>query len=118
MHIRRVIVAGVIAAAMALAAVGGATAAYAQAPVTFGSAHVIDEAGALKGDASAVENAAKTLADQHGVNLYVAYVDTFTSPSDARSWALTTAQQNHLTPNDYLLSVAIGSRYYYFSGDT
>jgi uncharacterized membrane protein YgcG len=118
MHIRRAIVAGVLAAGLSVLAMGAATAAYAEPPVAFGPGHVVDDAGVLGSGAGAVEKAATDLASQHHINLYVVYVHTFTSPSDARTWTITTAKQNNLTQNDYLLAVAVSARTYYFSGDT
>ncbi|RFA19828.1 TPM domain-containing protein [Subtercola boreus] len=100
-------------------AVAGATSAQADQPVNLGSSHVVDSAGVLtSGDKTSIENAADTLYSEHGVDLYVAFVSDFSSPSSAADWANTTAQNNNLGPTDYLLAVAVDGRAYYLSGDS
>ncbi|HEV7813402.1 MAG TPA: TPM domain-containing protein [Leifsonia sp.] len=118
MHIRRVLAASVITLGLALLAVVGASPAQAQDPVVLGPGHVVDDARVLGSRAKEVESATTKLASQHQVGLYVVYVDTFTSPSDAKSWAIATARQNNLTATDYLLAVAVQGRSYYLSADT
>ncbi|MEO7017456.1 MAG: TPM domain-containing protein [Leifsonia sp.] len=122
MRIRRALFTGVVTVGLALFAGGTAAAAEARVPaeppVAFGSGHVVDDAGVLGSQASAVESAATKLASDHKVNLYTVFVNTFSSPSDARTWAITTARQNNLTANDYLLAVAVTGRSYYLSADT
>jgi uncharacterized membrane protein YgcG len=94
------------------------TALPAETPVELGSSRVLDESGVLdSAGVSAVEDAAATLEDE-GLDLWVVYVGEFSSPADAESWANTTAEQNGLGPNQYLLAVATDARTYYLSGDT
>lgn len=90
----------------------------AEAPVDLGSAHVVDNSGVLDASgASAIEDAIGEL-QREDVDLWVVYVDEFSSPADAEEWANTTAEQNGLGPNQYLLAVATDARTYYLSGDT
>jgi len=92
--------------------------AWATDPVTLGTQYVLDEAGALtSAQHSTAEGAAQRFADETDMNLWVVFVDTFTSPSDAESWANETASANGLGPNQYLLAVAVSSRQFYLSGD-
>ena len=115
MHIRKALAASALAIGLTLVALSGAAAANAEPPVALGSGHVVDDAGVLAGDASAIESAATTLQNDHHVRLYVVFVNKFESPSDPRGWATTTASQNGLTPTDYLLAVSVGGRSYYLS---
>jgi hypothetical protein len=95
----------------------GALAASAEDPVSLGSTHVVDSAGVLD-DTAAIESAAADLYDSDGIDLYVVFVDEFTNPTDAADWTNTTAENNNLGPNDYLLAVAVDGRSYYLSGDS
>lgn len=97
----------------------GATAARAESPVQLGAGRVSDSAGVLSsGEVTEVTTAVDDLAADHGVDLWVVYVPTFTDPSDAESWANQTAKDNNLGPNQYLLAVATEDRAYYLSGDS
>ncbi|RWZ46616.1 TPM domain-containing protein [Labedella phragmitis] len=90
----------------------------AESPVDLGSEAIVDEAGALDATGTAaIEEAVSTLQDE-GLDLWVVYVDEFESPTDAESWANTTAEQNGLGPSQYLLAVATEGRTFYLSGDT
>lgn len=90
-----------------------------QDPVDLGTGHVVDQAGVLSpADTTRIEDAAAKLYDDHRLDLYVVYVDRFTSPADAEDWANETAAQNNLGPTQYLLAVATEGRAYYLSGDT
>lgn len=110
-----------LAAALALAAAAAlalvpATAALAEAPVTFSSSPVVDTAGALSAaEVASVEQAASTLYDEHRVQLFVAYVDEFSDPSDRAAWAEQTAVDNGLGTDDVLLAVAVDQRQYQVS---
>lgn len=117
MQIRKALMTGALALGVAVLTLGVASPASAEAPVTIGADHIVDSAGALGSSTAAVQDAITSLHKQHGLTLSVAYVDTFTSPSDARSWAIQTARQNHLGARDYLLAVAIGGRAYYLWGE-
>lgn len=104
-----------LAAAAALALVP-ATAAVAEAPVTFSSSPVVDSAGVLSpAEVASVEQAASTLYDEHRVQLFVAYVDEFSDPSDRSAWAEQTAVDNGLGTDDVLLAVAVDQRQYQVS---
>ncbi|ROR82336.1 Uncharacterized membrane protein YgcG, contains a TPM-fold domain [Plantibacter flavus] len=97
----------------------GTTAAWAESPVQLGAGRVSDSAGVLSsGEVTEVTTAVDDLAADHGVDLWVVYVPTFTDPSDAESWANQTAKDNNLGPNQYLLAVATEDRAYYLSGDS
>lgn len=90
----------------------------AETPVELGSAHVVDNAGVLDdADVSAIEDAIGQLQTEDA-DLWVVFVDEFSSPADAEEWANRTAEQNGLGPSQYLLAVATDARTYYLSGDT
>lgn len=96
--------------------VGLPQAAFAQDPVELTGDRVTDDAAVLSpSDAERVEVALDTLYDDTGMDLFVVYVDQFTNPSDAASWADTTADLNNMGTNDYLLAVATEGRSYYLS---
>lgn len=89
-----------------------------QDPVDFGAGHVVDDAHVLSPhDVATITAAAKQLYDQHHVDLFVVYVDTFTTPTEAADWANDTAARNGLGQRDYLLAIATSGRTYYLSGD-
>ncbi|UUT35669.1 TPM domain-containing protein [Microbacterium elymi] len=115
MRVRRIVAGLVACAALILAP----AAAFATDPVTLGQDYVLDDAGALTASQhDDAEQAAQKFADDTDMNLWVVYVDEFTSPSDAEGWANQTASQNGLGPNQYLLAVAVTSRQFYLSGDS
>ncbi|QHC56367.1 putative membrane protein YgcG [Rathayibacter tanaceti] len=102
-------------AAAALALVP-ATAAVAEPPVSFSSSPVLDTVGALStAETAEVEQAASELYDAHGVQLFVAFVDTFSDPADRTAWAERTATLNGLGTDDVLLAVAVDGRQYQLS---
>lgn len=102
-----------ITAALALAP---ATAAVAEAPVAFSSSPVLDSAGVLTpAETAEVEQAASALYDRHRVQLFVAFVDSFTNPADRAAWADETATRNGLGTDDVLLAVAVDARQYQVS---
>lgn len=106
------------AAIAAVAAVFAVPAvAWAAEPVSFGSSPIVDTVGALDGRTAEVESALDALYNDERIQLFVAYVDTFTDPSDAAAWADTTAESNGLGVNDYLLAVSTTGRTYYLSAD-
>ncbi|GGI47764.1 hypothetical protein BCL57_002476 [Agromyces flavus] len=105
-----------LAAAVGLALAVLPQAAHAEDPVSFGSSPIVDTAGALTAsEAADVEAAIAAAADTSGRQLFVAYVDEFTNPADAGSWATDTANANNMGSEDYLLAVAIEGRAYYLS---
>jgi len=105
-------VTAVLAAGLTLAP----AAAWAQEPADLGSAYVVDDtsSGAL-GDVAALEQRVRDFYQEHGVQLFVVYVDTFTDPDDPQEWGSTTAQLSHLGDEDVLLSVAVEDRLYDFN---
>jgi uncharacterized membrane protein YgcG len=108
------------AATLAVAvSLGIPAAAFAAEPVTLESSRVLDESAVLDSSGvSSIEDAVDELRSETGADLWVVYVDTFENPSDAAEWANTTAQNNGLGPNQYLLAVATEARSYYLSGDS
>ena len=105
-----------VAAAVTLALAALPQAAHAEDPVSFGASPVVDTAGALTpSEVAEVETAIAAAADETGRQLFVAYVDEFTNPPDAASWATDTANANNMGDEDYLLAVAIDGRAYYLS---
>jgi TPM domain len=74
---------------------------------------VTDQVGALEGSEAEVEAALERLRDQHGVQLFAVFVDSFAG-LDGPEWARQTAEASGLGTDDVLLAVAIGeSRYGY-----
>ncbi|MGB3909615.1 MAG: TPM domain-containing protein [Pseudolysinimonas sp.] len=102
--------AGALVAGVALALMSP-SAAFAEPPVDFAGAYVVDEAGVL-GGTSSIESALDDLYDRAEVSLFVVYVDTFDNPSDAGLWADTTAGLSGFGPDDVLLAVAVDDRQY------
>jgi uncharacterized membrane protein YgcG len=103
-----------LAAAM-LTAGGGA---WATDPVDLGSGHVYDESDVLTSSEEAQAQArTEKLRNDTGLDLWVAFVPTFTNPSAAAEWATDTATQNGLGPTQYLLAVSTDGRQYYLWGD-
>jgi uncharacterized membrane protein YgcG len=94
---------------------GAPLAASAAEPVSFGASPIVDTVGALGNRTAEVEQAIDALYDKERIQLFVAYVDTFTNPSDAVAWTEDTANANGMGNNDYLLGVAIDGRTYYLS---
>ncbi|PPI20936.1 hypothetical protein C5D34_10910 [Rathayibacter sp. AY1B1] len=102
-----------IAAVLALVP---ATAATAESPVSFSSSTVLDSVGVLSsGETTEIEQASRALYDQHRVQLFVAFVDSFSDPSDRAAWADATATRNGLGTDDVLLAVAVDARQYQVS---
>ncbi|KAA9085157.1 TPM domain-containing protein [Microbacterium radiodurans] len=98
---------------------GGASAASATDPVDLGSGRVVDQVNALEpGQERSLEERLAALPAESGIDLWVVYVDSFTSPSDAEGWANEVAQRGGLGPNQYLLAVATEQRTFYLSGDS
>jgi hypothetical protein len=107
--------AGAVVAGAALALMSP-SAAFAEPPVDFAGAYVVDQAGVLGGTFS-IESALDDLYDRAQVSLFVVYVDTFDNPSDAGLWADTTAGLSGFGPDDVLLAVAVDDRQYVLSDD-
>lgn len=98
---------------------GAAAAASATDPVTLAGSRVLDVSDVLsdaqEGD---LDTSLRALSSTSGVDLWVAYVPTFTNPSTSDDWANQTAQRNGLGPNQYLLAVSTDGRQFYLSGDS
>lgn len=107
------------AAALLLAATASiATASVASAtdPLQLDPGHVTDHAGVLSSsEENAVETRLEQLAQNSSSDLYVVFVDEFTSPSDRVAWADQVATANNLGPEQYLLAIAVEQRAYYIS---
>lgn len=114
---RRTRITAALAAALIL---GFPAAAAAEPPPSLGASFVLDSADALTpGEEDAVQARLQRLSDQTGLDLWVVYVDEFTSPPDAADWANETANRNQLGPHQYVLAVAIDDlgASFYLSGD-
>lgn len=115
MRLRRT--AALVSAAVVAATVLSATAVSATPPVTLGSGYVLDDAGVLSSaEESEAQDRLDELKTQTGLDLWVVFVDEFTNPAGAESWANQTATDNGLGVTQYLLAVATEGRQYYISG--
>lgn len=99
--------------------IGGAASASATEPVPLGSGRVLDQAEVLSSsDEAAIQARSEELSSSSNVDLWVVFVDEFTDPTDAETWANDTAILNNLGPNQYLLAVSVGGQAFYLSGDS
>ncbi len=71
---------------------------------------VYDSAGALTGEQDRVEEAIAALREDTGLQLYVAFVDSFEDPGDGAGWAEQTFQESGMGSNNVLLAVAVEDR--------
>ena len=114
--VRAVLFAGVAAGLGLVVALAGVPApAAATAPVDFGDSHIVDTGQVLGGRTAEVTQAVNSLYDGTGVDLFVAYVPSFTGVQSRSDWADQTAAQNGLGTNDILLAVATNDRQYQIS---
>lgn len=105
--------AAVVAVAAGLLPSGAASA---TDPLTLDSGYVTDAAGVLSAsEKNAVETRLQELTENSSADLFVVFVDEFTSPSDRVEWADTTATRSNLGPDQYLLAIATDQRSYYIS---
>jgi hypothetical protein len=81
-------------------------------PVDLGGAYVLDRAGVLDGDTTAVREAIDRLFEERGTQLFVVYVDRFTGTSSDQDWANETAIMSGLGDRDILLAIATEERIY------
>ncbi|OYC97383.1 TPM domain-containing protein [Microbacterium sp. Yaish 1] len=117
MRVLRAVTLSIVASLMFV--VGGSAAAWATDPVDLSSGRVVDQADALSsGEERAVTERLTALSSEAGVDLWVVYVDAFTSPSDAEGWANAVAERGGLGVNQYVLAIATEQRNFYLSGDT
>ncbi|WP_299166039.1 TPM domain-containing protein [uncultured Arthrobacter sp.] len=82
--------------------------AYAVDPVDFSSQTVVDQADVLSdAEQQQVEQSIEQLQSEHGYTLHVAYVDSFSNPSDPREWAAATAEVSSFQADDAIFVVGI-----------
>lgn len=101
-----------LSAAMLLLAVAPA---HAEDPVDFQGAYVLDTVAAVSGQETAIQTSLDSLYERARIQLFVVYVDSFSSPTNPIDWADTTADVNNFGSNDLLLAVAITDREYALS---
>ncbi|MDQ0030248.1 putative nucleic acid-binding Zn-ribbon protein [Arthrobacter bambusae] len=83
-----------------------AAGAWAADPVTIPSGqNITDDAGVLR-DKAAVQNAIKSLYDDHKFNLYVVTEKTFTNPATPSDWGNAVAKKKSFGSTDVLLAIA------------
>ncbi|WP_110588347.1 TPM domain-containing protein [Microbacterium suaedae] len=91
-------------------------AASAAEPPGLGAEYVHDEVDALSASEEATANERLAgLKAESDVEMWVVYVDEFTSPSDSAEWANATAEMNGLGTDQYLLAIATESRQLFLS---
>lgn len=96
----------------------GVPAASATAPVALESGFVTDVSHTLSAaDRAAAEKRLTELSEKSGLDLYVVFVDAFTSPDDAQQWADAVAEKAGLGERQYVLAIAVEQRNYYISAD-
>lgn len=108
--LRRTLLGASSAAVLALACATGAGA----EPPTRLDEQITDTVGALAGELDQVDTAIEGLESEQGIQLWVAYVDTFNGMS-GQDWAAQTAELSGLGGNDMLLAVATGASAYGYS---
>jgi len=84
-------------------------------PVDLEGAYVVDLNSSIPGQESQVAAAIDDLYDSSKIQLFVVYVNGFSSPTDPVAWANETASINGLGDNDVLLAVATFDRQYALS---
>ncbi|WP_156759820.1 TPM domain-containing protein [Microbacterium karelineae] len=101
-----------IGAALALAPL----VAIAAEPPQLGGEYVLDAAGALSAAEEADANKRLAGLETDGdIEMWVVYVDEFTSPADSAEWANATADLNGLGTDQYLLAIATETRQLFLS---
>jgi len=85
-------------------------------PLKLDAGLLTDDARVLGDSADSVEAALEQLEDDHGIQLFVVFVETFDG-DDAQEWTHATAEINGLGMNDILLAVAVADREYAWSVD-
>ncbi|WP_336629000.1 MULTISPECIES: TPM domain-containing protein [unclassified Microbacterium] len=90
----------------------------ATAPVTLGSDFVTDLVGALgSSETEELNGRLEELSRTQNIQLFVVFVDTFTTPANSQEWTNQVAIDNGLGQQQYLLAVATQSRQFYLSAD-
>jgi hypothetical protein len=72
---------------------------------------ITDQVGAIEGRTAEIRAALDDLQAEHGIRMWVVFVDTFDG-TDPQAWADQTFTATDLGVDDYLLAVAIGDRQY------
>ncbi|MDJ1113013.1 TPM domain-containing protein [Microbacterium dauci] len=104
---------------ISLASLAFGSVASATEPVSLDADRVVDQAGVLTdADEARVNDHLEALSSEADLDLWVVYVDEFTSPASAEEWANETAKQGNLGPDQYLLAIATEGRAYYLSADS
>lgn len=94
-----------------------AGAAQAEPPVTIpGGTYIVDNANVLGGQKADVQKAIDELKQEHGITLYVVYVNSFDGV-DPYEWGTETATQKQFGKYDSLLAVAVQDRKYALVAD-
>ena len=108
---RRIRVAAVLGAAVAVPLIA-ASSAVAEEPERFPTGErVLDSAGVLTDqDVTELEDAIQDLRVSEDFTVRVAYVDTFENPLDREDWAAATAELNAASENEAVLAIALGQR--------
>ncbi|PZU47839.1 MAG: hypothetical protein DI566_04540 [Microbacterium sp.] len=115
----RVLLAATAVAAIVLGIFSGGAAAFATSPVTLGGSRVLDVSDVLSdAEESSIGDHLARVSATSGVDLWVVYVPEFTDPSDPEDWANTTATDNGLGVEQYVLAISTDGRQYYLSGDS
>ncbi len=84
--------------------------AQAEPPVTIPvGSYIVDNANVLGGRKADVQGAITKLQQQHGMTLFVVYVDSFDGTAPV-TWATETANQKQFGQNDAILAVAVKDR--------
>jgi hypothetical protein len=109
------LIATVFAIFAGLLAANPATARPADDPVDLGGAYVLDRAGVLNGDTTAVRAAIDRLFEERGTQLFVVYVDSFTGASSDQDWANESAIRSGLGDHDILIAIATDDRVFRYS---
>ncbi|GGH97854.1 TPM domain-containing protein [Arthrobacter liuii] len=91
-----------------------AGAAWAEDPVTIPSGtNVVDDANLLGSRKGEVQDAVQKLLKDHKYNLYVITVNTFTNPTDPKTWSQTVATNKGMGRYDVILAMSNDGKYYF-----
>ncbi|WP_338069446.1 TPM domain-containing protein [Specibacter cremeus] len=95
-----------------------AAAAHAEPPVTIpGGTYIVDNAAVLGNDKAKVQDAINKLGHDHGMTLFVVYVNSFDGVTPV-TWATDVATKKQLGPQDAVLAVAVQDSKYALIADT
>lgn len=101
-----------VASVLLIAGALTAPAAFAESPVTIPPGEfLVDSANVLSSaEESEVNAAIEKMQDETGQNLFVIFVDKFTSPTDAKTWVAEVASNKSMGTSDTVFAVAVDSR--------